>query len=567
MDDGALHAAVFLGILLFGSLVAGLIADIIRLPKVTAYLLAGMLLGPCVLHWVPKEQVHHMEPLTKLAMALVLLELGCQFPLARLRHLLKRVFWISAAELSLTFALVALGLWAIGCTLGQATLLGALAIATAPATTVLVLQESDSEGPVTELAGLLVTLNNLAVIVVFELTFLALQVYGGQLENGPSDEIKRLTLDLFGAIGLGVLGGIVVGYGVSLLSQRRWLVLIIAVTLLLLGLCESWDLPYMLTFLVVGAVVVNTTGFGEEINKELGRISGLLVVVFFVVHGAELDLAAFIASGTVGLVYILTRSSGKYFGCAIAATLTHQQLSVRRWLGTTLLAQAGVAIALSSMAAERNPDLGKFVQTIILGSVVVFEIVGPILTRLSVVRAGEVPLAQAIRHRTIGPLTQFIDMWSRLRSSVGLKPKASIDFGSVTIGNLMRSNVEGIPQTADFDTILSFIQRSRDNTYPVIDDLGCVVGIIHYELLSDAFFDPALESLVRAEDLATQADFLVCSSDPLGRALEIFRKTADDCIPVVVSVDSTELVGIIRRTDVTNLLIRKRNPGASASSH
>lgn len=562
-DPGAtmvqMHSAVSLGILLLASLLGGIVADLFRLPKVTAYLLAGVLVGPSVAHWISAEHMHQLEPLTKLAMALVLLELGCEFPLAHLRPILRRAVWLSAGELITTFVFVMVAVCVFGFGLSGAVLLGALALATAPATTVLVLKESNSEGPVTELAGVLVALNNIVAIVAFELLFLLAQLISSDAIGQPSAQIMQLVNDLGGACLLGITGGLVISYGSGLLSRRRWLVMVLAVSILMLGLCETWHLPYMLSFLLAGIVVVNTTDSSVDLLSEYEKIAGLLVVVFFAVHGAGLQLEAFVAAGWLGAVYITARTAGKILGIRWASKLRSEAATVRRYLGTSMLAQAGAAIALAAVAAERWPELGEQIQVIILGSVVFFEVVGPIFIRWSVLKAGEVHLAQAISHRTETATSQAAKMWMRGREALGLKPSKSVDVYTLSIRDLLRSNVKGLSQTADFDEVVSHIQRSHDNTYVVLDDEQQVVGLIRYSQLSDTFFDSSIDTLVRAEDLASPVGNVVFPEDPLAQAVDAFRECSDDVLAVVSSEEPHRYLGIIRRGDLTEIAIRFRS--------
>lgn len=550
------HTAVSLGILLLASLIGGIAADAVRIPKVTAYLLAGMIVGPSVAHAINLEHMHHLEPFTKLAMALVLLELGCRFPLAHLRPILKRALWLSAGELLTTFVIVSVLVWTFSGSLSAGVLLGALALATAPATTVLVFKESKSEGPVTELAGVLVALNNIVAIIGFELLFLAARMLSDELTIAFAPQLLRLTTDLGGAILLGVGGGLFISYFSGLLNRRRWLVMVLAVAILLLGLCETWHLPYMLSFLVAGVVLVNTSESAVDLVQEQEKIAGLLVVVFFAVHGAELQLASFFAAGMLGIVYIAARCAGKIMGVRWAARLRGEPATVRRYLGSCLLSQAGAAIALATLAAQRWPGLGEQLQVIILGSVVFFEIVGPICIRWCVIRAGEVPLAQAITHNTETAQSQAAKLWQRSREAFGLKPMNTPDPQTLTVSYLMRQNVVGIPQTADFDEVIAYIRRSHDNTYVVVDDQLCVVGVIRYDELSDTFFDSSHDRLVRAEDLTSPVRYHVSPEDPLSLAIEEFRECIDDVLAVVSRQPPGRFLGIIRRSELTSLAMQ-----------
>jgi Kef-type K+ transport system membrane component KefB len=557
------QSALTLGFLLLVALLAGGLANYVRLPRVTAYLLMGVLLGPGVLKWIHEEHIRLFEPLTKLAIALVLFQLGCHFPMVRVRRILRRVLRLSLGEMGATFVMVFGGLAILGAPWEAAALLGALAVATAPATTILVLKETESEGPVTEYANSLVALNNLVSIVLFELLFLAIYSYEGQLSAPIWKELGLLAHDLAGSVALGVVGGLVMSYGFARVADSRRLILLMAVIGMLLSACQLAGMPYLLTFLAMGVTVANSSDQTRQVLAELDRLTGLLCVVFFVTHGAELRLDALGKAGLIGLGYLAFRLLGKCLGTRLASAAGREEPPVRKWLGPSLLAQAGAAIALSSIAVQRteggDPALHRLcldVQTIILGTVVVFEIIGPILIRYGVLRAGEVPLAQAIRHSTSGPMDQIQTISNRLLVAVGLNPWKGRSQADLAVSDLMRKNVRGVPQEATFDEVIARIEQSRDNTYPVVGRQGELIGVIRYRELSSALFDPALDALVRAADVTTPAQWVLHPDEPVGRVQELFRASKDDCLPVVEREEPYRFLGLVRRRDVLRLLIR-----------
>lgn len=358
MPFGDVHVMFTLGVLLAAALAAGGIGQWLRLPKVTSYLLMGVLLGPSVLGWVPHEHIKQIEPVTRLAIALVLFNLGCHFPMTRVRRIFRQTMRFSAGELALTFAMVAPGVWLLGEPWDGAMLLGAIALATSPATTILVLKEVQSEGPVTEYTQAMVAMNNTASIVLFELLFVAIHVIHGKLEVSAVQELSYLARDLAGSVFLGIAAGLAVSFCYALVSENRRLVLLVAVAILLLGTCSTLDVPYLLTFLTMGVTVANTTYHGHQVNAELDRIYGLLCVAFFVTHGAELDVNALVNAGMIGVGYIALRTTGKYLGVFLAGRNQPEESTTRRWLGSALLSQAGVAIALAAVAVDRDPLIG-----------------------------------------------------------------------------------------------------------------------------------------------------------------------------------------------------------------
>jgi Kef-type K+ transport system membrane component KefB/CBS domain-containing protein len=576
MDHFDWQIALTLGLLLWVALIGGWVAGFLRLPKVTAYLLAGVLLGPSALGCIDHDKIDLFEPLTKLAISLVLFNLGCNFPFARARRMFDRVVRLSWGEMSATFLLVFAGLLLLGQSWEIAALLGTLALATAPATTVLVLKESESEGPVTQYANAMVAVNNLVSIVLFELLFMALHFAGNEPLGGATAqtgrllmEIGQLVRDLGGSVMMGVAGGLIVSYGYGLVAAGRRLVMLASMIVLLLAICQLNDMPYLLTFLAMGVTVANASDQTRQILVELDRLTGLLCVVFFAVNGAELEPSKLVEAGMVGVGYIFLRTSGKYLGTRFAATGGKETPPVCKWLGTTLLAQAGAAIALSAIAVQRTQEMGgalhescKSVQVLILGTVVVFEIAGPILIRLSVIRAGEVPLAHAIRHAGPSLVDQFRTLINRLLIAAGRNPWKDLPPGELTVNELMRKNVDAIPQTATFNQVIASIEHSRDNVYPVVGDDGKLLGVIRYRELSSVLFDPALGSLVRATDVATPAGLVLYPDETIAKAHRILETTKDDLIPVVSREPVGQLVGAVRRRDILRLLIRGQHDGA-----
>lgn len=552
-----LHIASTLGLLLGVCLFAGVFADLLHLPKVTAYLLVGLLVGPSALDLIPKEHPELFEPVLKFAMAVVLFNLGCEFTFAKMRRIASRSAVLSISEISFTFACVAIGLYLFGQSGSMALLLGCLAVATAPATTILVLNEFRSEGPVTDSTGFLVAVNNFACIVMFEFAFMAIHLYGGGEGISIASEMRYLLQDIAGSALLGIFGGLVISYGCGLMMMKRWLVLIVATTTFLLGVCEKTDIPYMVTFLVMGVTVANTSDMKSKVVDELNHLSGLLAVLFFAVHGTELDVGAFFAAGTIGGIYIVCRLVGKYAGVYVGARLSHQTPEVRHWVGPCLFAQAGAAIALSTIAVNRDPELGKPIQDIILGSVVLFEIIGPLFIRQALLRTGEVPLAQAIRHTSRTPLGQFRAVADRFLSAIRKSDTAPANGNQTLVKDLLRKN-RGIHQSDHLDSVIAHIEHSHDNTYPVVDDQHHVVGLIRYPLLSNVMFDYTATQLVCAEDLATRCESFLHPSDPISRAVEVFQAETDDCVPVLAEDGSNELLGVVRRSDVMHALISRR---------
>ena len=580
MENADWYLALTVGLLLGVALIAGLAARMLHLPAVTAYLLVGMALGPHtpLLDWgewlaeqagysvslagshIPEAHLSSLEPVGDFAIALVLFNMGCHFPLSRFRRIVKRLLPMTVGELTTTMILVSGGLFLLGMVKTDtglnwqlAVLFGALALATAPATTVLVLKESRSEGPLTEFITGLVGLNNLASIVVFESLFVVVHATRNT-DVSIGAEYLELAFGLVLATLFGVIAGFIVSFFCAIVAPTRWPVLLTAVIAPLMAACELLHLPYLLTFLAMGGTVASTSDLADEISATLDRLTGLLCVVFFVIHGAAMDMGKLWAAGVVGGAYIALRSMGKVLGIYLAADAHRDGPQVKRWLGPALLSQAGVAIALSAIAAQRDPELGAQLQGIILGTVVFFEVVGPIMVRTAVLRGGEVPVSDAIFHTTSSPVEQLRGMMFRVLTSVGFDPLRGSSADRLDVARVTRRNVKPLSASADFDEVLDYIEHSHDNTYAVVNDTGELIGIIRYPDVRDVILDPTAKKLVDAADLAVPPKKVLKQNESLGEAWRLLKEGRNDCVPVVTTEAPHQFVGVVRRRDLLRLL-------------
>lgn len=572
--------ALSVGGLLGAALIAGQLTRKLHLPSVTAYLLVGLALGPHtpligLVEWIsarlgqsvsldgwhiPDRHLELLEPVGKFAIALVLFNVGCRFPLANFRRILKRLLPISLGELTATMVLVTGGLWLLGglqrhaeLNWQTAALFGALALATAPATTVLVFKESRSEGPLTEFATGLVALNNLASVVIFEVLFVLVHATR-DAKASIAVESLELTRNLFAAGMLGMIAGVVVSFFCGMVPTTRWLVLLTAVIAPLMAVCELLHVPYLLTFLTMGVSVASTSDVADDVCEALDRLTGLLCVVFFVIHGAEMDLNKLWASGAVGAAYIALRSAGKYFGVYFTADPHRDGPATRRWLGATLLSQAGAAIALSAIAVERDKVLGEQLQHVILGTVVFFELAGPIMVRVAVLRAGEVPVSAAIFHTASSPVEQLRSIAFRVMQACGVDPLHGKSADQWDVGRVTSRNVKPLSAVANFDQVLDHLEHSHDNTYPVVTEANVLIGVIRYPDVRDVIFEPSLKSLVTALDMAMPAKKVLKQNDTLSEAWRMLKDSRDDCIPVVTAAQPYEYLGVVRRRSLLRLM-------------
>jgi Kef-type K+ transport system membrane component KefB len=389
-----------LGLILLLALGAGHLVKFARVPEVSGYLVAGIVLGPSVLGWVSEQNLTALEILSEVALGLILFSVGTVFELSRFRRVGRQVLLLTLVESALAATIVSAGMLFLGQSWKTALLLGAIAVATAPASTLMVVRENDSAGPLTDSLLAIIALNNIYCIVAFSLVGSAIDLASGL--DGPASLLSALYVSLYplawqlvGSVALGFLVGTLLAAWASKVTETgETLILLGGAILLCVGLSRVLDLSPLVASMAVGATMVNFTRHSGPLFDTLSRTDPPFYAIFFVLAGADLDLGLVGSLGLAGVVYLLGRAGGKLLGARLGAEWLGFEPAVKRFLGLALMAQAGLAVGLVITIQRRFADLAPTVSTIVLASVVVYEIVGPISARYALVRAGETRLPQ-----------------------------------------------------------------------------------------------------------------------------------------------------------------------------
>jgi Kef-type K+ transport system membrane component KefB len=384
-----------LGLILLLALGAGHIVKFARIPEVSGYIVAGIVLGPSVLGWVSQQNLSALEILSEVALGLILFSVGTVFELSRFRRVGRQVLLLTLIESALAAVIVTTGMLALGQPWKTALLLGAIAVATAPASTLMVIRENDSTGPLTDSLLAIIALNNIYCIIAYSLVGAAIDLASGL--NGPTGPLQALYLSLypllwqlFGSVALGFLVGMLLAaWAAKVTETGETLILLGGSILLCVGVARLLDLSPLITSMAVGATMVNLTHRSRPLFDTLSRADPPFYAIFFVLAGADLDLGLVGSLGLAGVVYLLGRAAGKLTGARLGARWLGMEPIVQRFLGLALMAQAGLAVGLVITTQRRFADIAPAVTTIVLASVVIYEMIGPISTRFALVRAGE----------------------------------------------------------------------------------------------------------------------------------------------------------------------------------
>lgn len=404
-----------IGIAMFAGLLLSRLTSRLNLPDVTSYLVAGVLVGPLVLGQlgVPGlgfKDFHFVESMGLVcdaALGFIAFSIGSEFRVSALRKIGRQATVIAVFQALAATLLVDLGLIGLHFILGPEKLpvstcliLGAIATATAPAATLMVVNQYKAKGPLTDILMPIVALDDAVGLVVFAVSKgVALAFLGGDLSL--VSVLVNPLIEIFGSLLLGSL----LGWIFSLVekyfnSNSKRLSLAVAVVAICAGLSKlnfaigdvHVGFSSLLVCMMCGTIFCNLCDFSEEIMHKTERWTGPLYVLFFVISGAELDLTVFadLAVVGIGIVYILTRSAGKIAGASLSARMMKCDKNICKYLGITLLPQAGVALGMSVTVAAEFGAEGSMIRNIVLFSVLIYELVGPMLTKMALTAAGDI---------------------------------------------------------------------------------------------------------------------------------------------------------------------------------
>lgn len=375
-----MNLSIAMGIILLAGAGGGKLARYLKLPSVTGNLIAGILIGPSVLHLVSADMLYRMAPVNELALGVIALSIGAELQWRTLRNLAHNAAKVFFVEAILTFTSVFLLLLLVGQPFPMALVFGILSIATAPGAIIACLRETPIKGNFSKVLLTVVALDNLLAIIFFGVAISFLQVTQGA---GSGAGAFLLALQ---NIGLSLILGVAAGIGMVAIaryakSDGRILVTVLGVLFLTVGFAAVWDVPALLAAIAAGAFYTNFAHAPQRVSRSLYHVEGPILLAFLTMAGVKLDVSALPSVGFIGLVYILARFGAKLLGSRIGASFTDFPNSWKVNLGRALTPQAGVAIGLAIIAEQKLPFADNRIITVVLGAVVVFELIGPILVR------------------------------------------------------------------------------------------------------------------------------------------------------------------------------------------
>ena len=414
-----MEALLSISISLLAGLLLSRLAKLAKLPAVTAYLVAGILVGPYCLGafgvkgmgFTSMEELEGYSLLCDVALGFIAFSIGNEFRVSQLKKIGKQATIVGIFQAVVTTLLVDCVLIIIHLAnpaklpLEAAIVLGAIASATAPAATLMVVKQYKAKGPVTDILLPVVALDDAVGLVLFAISFgIAKALVVGSVSI--ISIILNPLIEIVGSLALGALMGFLFNFCEQFFHSRsKRLAVSVAFVFLTIALADlkfefgevHIGFSNLLVCMMLGTIFCNVCDFSEELMDRVDRWTAPLFIIFFVTSGAELNLSVLTKASIIliGVVYLISRSTGKYVGANVSSRMANCDDNIVKYLGITLLPQAGVALGMANMVKDAvefvsEPQIASIVVSITLFAVLVYELVGPALTKMALLKAGDI---------------------------------------------------------------------------------------------------------------------------------------------------------------------------------
>ncbi|MDF2538605.1 MAG: Kef-type transport system, rane component [Herbinix sp.] len=378
-------------ILLFSGIIFGRLAKFIKLPNVTGYLIAGLLLGPSVLNVISTEMVDNFVVISDIALGFIAFSIGSEFNLSYYKKVGAAPIIIACAESFGAIILVTGSLILLGFDLKLSIMLGAIAAATAPAQTIMVINQYKAKGSLTSMLMSVVAIDDATALIGFGFAATIVNMMSSNKE-------VNLLLSILSPL-YEVLISFVIGAAAGMLMKLifRWfkkssnrLCIIVAFILFTYWLSTVLHGSPLLACMALGGILVNIFDDIDHVVKISESFSPPIFMLFFVISGAGFEISALKGIGIIGILYVILRVIGKWFGAWFGGKIAKQEEKICKYLGPTLMPQAGVALGLVAAAGSLVPDYAPQIRVIILCSTFIYSIIGPITAKVALEKSGEI---------------------------------------------------------------------------------------------------------------------------------------------------------------------------------
>ena len=400
------HVVFSVGILLFVGYFAGQLAELIKLPSITGFIITGLLLGDGVLGMVSHDMAHSLTSITEIALGLIALTIGGEFSVTKIKKFGSKILILTLMEAMGAFIFVTLSMTMVGMAFKYSVILGAVATATAPAATVIVIRQLRARGEFVDHLYGVVAFDDAVCVILFSIVFAIVSpMLAGEIMESSHNGVLHGIIHAFSEIGFSILLGAISGFVLNFLIKKKYklneiLIISLGVIFLNISIAIVLKLSLLIANMVMGAALINLSPKNHRVFKVIEPITPPVFALFFVIAGTELDVMVFTKGAVIvfGIVYLIARFAGKYTGIYIGSVMTKVSDNIRKFLGFCLFPQAGVAIGLvllvqTSPIIETAPPIVQeklvLLVNIILFSVFINELVGPAISKFGIIKGAD----------------------------------------------------------------------------------------------------------------------------------------------------------------------------------
>ncbi len=552
--EEAIDNIPILGIALVLAFAAGKSAKFFKIPTVSAYIFIGILLGPSAFNLMTESVSNGLDAIKQVAFGLIMFNIGGEFHRGLFKQVTRMHVRFSLLHAFLVFWLVGLitfGLsFATNLSLIQqiimASFLGLIAIEAAPPTSTLVMKEMDAKGPLTQSIMVYLAVSTFLVIIGSQVLMFAYQDLGFW-QGGKGNIFLRIGLLIWSVVGslfIGTLFGLLLSFWEQRENEESE-VLFAVICSLLIGntLAFYLGLEPLLISIFTGFALVNTSPAGQAIHAKVKGVGSSIYAIFFVLAGAHIHIQEQIQTvGILGLGYITARSFAMIFSSKYAAKYTGESSIIGKHMGWSVLCHAGTAIAVVDKISGQTDASAQTVSTVILSSIFVFEIIGPLLLKHNLIQLGEVKMGALLGGISSGSFLSPSDLLQNSLENLGIiKPAASPQMKGINL--LIDRNVYAIEESSNLKEVISFVDKRQLPIYPVVDEDYIYKGIISIAELKNVMFDPFQARFTKASKLIGN-NACLAENSTIDQAIQAFNDNELDVLPVVAQ-DSQKLIGML----------------------
>lgn len=547
-----------LGIALALCIIAGKLAKKIKLPKVTAFIFVGVLLGPSVTNLLPIAMTNSLNFINEIALGLILFNIGGEFNRELFKKMaLRRVKYSLMLSILIVFSVT--GICFLFNLLSDVTLqqnfvisafLGIVALSPAPLTTMLVMKEYDAKGSLSESIVIFLAVGTGMAIVLAQVFTVGFEFFGFWEGSGDSMllSVSKLLWAIFGSIFLGMLLGLLLSYWEQKEKKQSEMLLAVICTIMV-GQSLSYYLrtDSLLISLVLGFTLVNTSKTGKEIHDSIKDMGLTLYAIFFVLAGAHIHFQVQMKTmGVIGVGYLVARTVGIMISSYIAGKFYKEDKKMHFNKGLAILSHAGAALAI---ILKLNPkeETAQIIIIVITASIFVFEVLGPLCLKYALMSANEVLKSESNSDGTARLKTSLSELVENFFRNVGLDKSNSAN-EIQNIRDLVKKDMLTISANTTVPNVLKFVQNHAQMIYPVIDEDNKYIGIINLNRLNDTINEEN-SNLILVRSLILKAPHIQENST-FQEAVEVFHREDPLEVLPVVQVISRELIGFVTYKEV-----------------